>query len=190
VNIRRLSGFDASLLHLESREQPMTGCALWELDTSTLPAGYNFADFRDRLAKRLLAIPEFRMKLADSVLNLDTPVWVEDPDFDLDRHLHRIQLPAPGTSKELSSLVGRLIAERMDRSRPLWEMWVIEGLSGTDARFSGRVAVMHRMHHVLADGTTANDILARLCSIEADPLPPEPIAGVGSLSTRQIVFDG
>jgi diacylglycerol O-acyltransferase / wax synthase len=178
------------LLHLESREQPMTGCALWELDTSTLPAGYNFADFRDRLAKRLLAIPEFRMKLADSVLNLDTPVWVEDPDFDLDRHLHRIQLPAPGTSKELSSLVGRLIAERMDRSRPLWEMWVIEGLSGTDARFSGRVAVMHRMHHVLADGTTANDILARLCSIEADPLPPEPIAGVGSLSTRQIVFDG
>jgi diacylglycerol O-acyltransferase / wax synthase len=190
VNIRRLSGFDTSLLHLESREQPMTGCALWELDTSTIPGGYNFADFRDRLAQRLVAIPEFRMKLADSMLNLDTPVWVDDPDFDLDRHLHRIELPAPATSNELSSLVGRLIAERMDRSRPLWGMWVIEGLSGTDARFSGRVAVVHRMHHVLADGTTANDILARLCSTEADPRPPHPIDGIGNLSKRQIVLDG
>ncbi len=178
------------MLHLESREQPLTGCALWELDTSTLPGGYSFADFRARLSERLLAIPEFRMKLADSVLNLDTPAWVEDPDFDLDRHLHRVELPAPGTSDELSSLIGRLIAEHMDLGRPLWEMWVIEGLSGTDTRFSGRVAVMHRMHHVLADGNTANDILARLCSTEADPRPPEPIAGVGNPSKRQIVLDG
>ena len=168
----------------------MTGCALWELDISTMPGGYSFANFRDKLSQRLVAVPEFRMKLADSVLNLDTPVWVEDPDFDLDRHLHRVELPAPGTSHELSKLVARLIAERIDRSQPLWGMWVIEGLSGTDPRFSGRVAVMHRMHHVLADGTTANDILARLCSTEADPRPPEPIKGVGNPSKRQIVLDG
>lgn len=168
----------------------MTGCALWELDTSTMPGGYSFANFRATLAQRVAAVPEFRMKMADSPLNLDTPVWVEAPDFDLDRHLHRVVLPAPGTSDELSSLVGRLIAEQMDRSLPLWGMWVIEGLSGTDPRISGRVAVMHRMHHVLADGTTANDILARLCSTEADAAPPEPIAGVGTLSQRQIVVDG
>ncbi|MGA7050100.1 MAG: wax ester/triacylglycerol synthase family O-acyltransferase [Mycobacterium sp.] len=188
--MHRLSGFDASLLHLESSAQPMTGCALWELDTSTMPGGYSFANFRATLSERLVAVPEFRMKMADSALNLDTPVWVKDPDFDLDRHLHRVVLPAPGTSDELSGLVGRLIAEQMDRSQPLWGMWVIEGLSGTDPRISGRVAVMHRMHHVLADGTTANDILARLCSTEADPAPPEPVEGVGSLSKRQIIVDG
>lgn len=190
MTIHRLSGFDASLLHLESPSQPMTGCALWELDTSTMPGGYSFANFRATLSQRLVAVPEFRMKMADSALNLDTPVWVEDPDFDLDRHLHRVELPAPGSSDELSALVGRLIAEQIDRSRPLWGMWVIEGLSGNDSRISGRVAVMHRMHHVLADGTTANDILSRLCSTEADPAPPEPIEGVGTLSQRQIVVDG
>jgi diacylglycerol O-acyltransferase / wax synthase len=190
VDIHRLSGFDTSLLHLESPTQPMTGCALWELDMSTVPGGYSFANFRDTLSRRLVAVPEFRMKLTDSVMNLDTPVWVEDPDFDIDRHLHRIELPAPGTSNELSELVAQLMGERIDRTQPLWGMWVIEGLSGTDPRFSGRVAVVHRMHHVLADGTTANDILGRLCSTEANPPMPKYIAGVGRIPTRQYVLDG
>ncbi|WP_445166237.1 WS/DGAT/MGAT family O-acyltransferase [Mycolicibacterium sp. Dal123E01] len=190
MTIHRLSGFDASLLHLESEEQPMTGCALWELDTSTMPGGYSFEKFRDTMSGRLRAIPEFRMKLADSVLNLDTPVWVDDPDFDIDDHLHRVELPAPGTSRELSELLGRLHAERIDLSGPPWGMWVIEGLSGDDPRFSGSIAVMHRMHHILADGVVALAILSRLCSTEADAAPLEPIAGVGTVSDREIVLDG
>lgn len=186
----RLSGFDASMLPLETPIQPMTGCALWELDTSTVPGGYSFERFRDAMSARIPALPEFRMKLADSVLNLDTPVWVEDLDFDLDRHLHRIELPAPGTRRELSEVAGRLMSERLDRSRPLWDMWVIEGLSGADADFSGTVAVLHRMHHALGDGVAALDILSRLCSTEADAPVPVPRDGVGTVSKLEMALDG
>jgi diacylglycerol O-acyltransferase len=186
----RLSGSDASMLHLETPSQSMNGCGIWELDTSTMPGGYSFGSFREKLSARIPALPEFRMKLADSVLNLDTPVWVEDLDFDLDRHLHRIELPAPGGRRELSELVGRLMAERTDLSRPLWDMWVVEGLSGDDPDFSGSVAVVHRFHHVLGDGVAVRDMLARLSSTEADPPAPEAIDGVGTFSTRQIVLDG
>ena len=189
MKLSRLSGFDASTL-VDMRSQPMTGCALWELDMSTVPGGYSFERFRDALSARMPALPEFRMKLADSVLNLDTPVWVEDTEFDLDRHLHRVELPAPGDRPELMKFAGRLMAGRLDRDRPLWDMWVIEGLSGTCSDFSGRVAVMHRMHHVLGDGVSALDILSRLCGTEPDSPLPEPRDGVGVVGKWQIVFDG
>ncbi|MCT7659259.1 WS/DGAT/MGAT family O-acyltransferase [Mycobacterium deserti] len=186
----RLTGFDAGMLALEGPSQPLTGCALWELDTSTMPGGFSFERFRDMLLRRLVALPEFRMKLADSALNLDTPVWVDDPRFDPDQHLHLAHLPAPGGRRELADFVAARIAERMDRSRPLWEMWVIEGLSGDDEHFGGKVAVMHRFHHVLADGVTALDMLSRLTTTEADPPPPKALDGVGTVSTRAIALDG
>lgn len=186
----RLSGSDASMLHLASPSQSMNGCGIWELDTSTMPSGYSFGSFREKLSERISVVPEFRMKLADSVLNLDTPVWVEDPDFDLDRHLHRVELPAPGSRRELSEFVGHLMPQRTDLSQPLWDMWVIEGLSDDDPDFNGPVAVVHRFHHVLGDGVAVRDMLARLCSTEADPPAPETIDGVGTFSTRQIVLDG
>jgi WS/DGAT/MGAT family acyltransferase len=178
------------MLHLGTKSQPMNGCGIWELDTSTMPGGYSFGTFRERLSTRIPALPEFRMKLADSMLNLGTPVWVEDLDFDLDRHLHRIELPAPGGRRELSALVGRLMAEPTDLSRPLWDMWVVEGLSGDDPDFTGPVAVVHRFHHVLGDGVAVRDMLARLCSTEADPPAPKAVEGVGSFSRRQIALDG
>ena len=175
---------------VDMRSQPMTGCALWELDMSTVPGGYSFERFRDALSARMPALPEFRMKLTDSVFNLDTPVWEEDSEFDLDRHLHRVELPAPGGRAELMEFAGRLMAGRLDRDRPLWDMWVIEGLSGTCSDFSGQVAVMHRMHHVLGDGASALDTLSRLCGTEPDSPPPQPRDGVGVPGKRQIVLDG
>ena len=75
-------------------------------------------------------MPEFREKLADSRLNLDHPVWVEDEDFDVDRHLHRIGLPAPGGRRELAEICGHIASLPLDRSRPLWETWVIENVLG------------------------------------------------------------
>jgi WS/DGAT/MGAT family acyltransferase len=188
--MNRLTGFDAGMLALEGPSQPLTGCALWELDISTMPGGYSFERFRETLFGRLVALPEFRMKLADSALNLDTPVWVDDPDFNPDRHLHLVQLSAPGGSRELADFVAARIAEQMDRTRPLWEMWVLEGLSGDDPSFGGKVAVLHRFHHVLADGITALDMLARLSTTEADPEPPQARDGVGTVGTREIALDG
>lgn len=188
--MQRLSGSDTHNLRMETPEQPMTGCGLFMLDTSTMRGGYSFEAFRDKLSRQVVALPEFRMKLADSVLNLDNPVWVTDPHFDLDRHLHRVELPAPGGPRELSELAGRLVAERMDRDRPVWDMWVVEGLVGADPSSKADVAVILRMQHVLADGETALDIFSRLCSAEAEPPPPDPVDGVGTVSKRRIVLDG
>src|SRR6201991_5331895 len=88
--MERLSGLDASFLYIESGDQPLHVCSILELDTSTVPGGYTFDRLRDELASRITAVPEFRAKLADSQLNLDYPVWVDDDAFDLDRHLLRI----------------------------------------------------------------------------------------------------
>src|SRR3981189_3541354 len=88
----RLSGLDASFLYIESPTQPLDVCSILEPDTSTVPGGYTFDRLRGELASRIAAIPEFRAKLADSQLNLDYPVWVEDDAFDLDRHLLRLGL--------------------------------------------------------------------------------------------------
>lgn len=187
--MQRLSGYDASMLvHIPS--QPMTGCALWELDMSTVPGGFTFARFRDALSARMSALPEFRMTLADSVLNLGSPVWVEDSEFDLDRHLHRVELPAPGGRDELMEFAGRMMAGSLDHDRPLWDMYVIEGLSGDCPGFGGRVAVMHRMHHALGDGLRALDILSRLTSVQPDSPVPNALDGVGTVDKREIVLDG
>lgn len=93
--MQRLSGLDASFLYLETPSQPLHVCSILDADTSTMPGGYTFDKLRDELVVRIAAMPEFRDKLADSFFNLDHPVWVEDKDFDVDRHLHRIALPAP-----------------------------------------------------------------------------------------------
>ena len=172
--MHRLSGTDTNHLRMETPEQPMTACGMFMLDTSTMPSGYSFEAFRDKLSGQIAALPEFRMKLADSALNLDNPVWVDDPSFELDHHLHRVELPAPGGPRELSELAARLVAERMDRDRPVWDMWVVEGLVDADPGLKANVAVILRMQHVLADGPTALNIFSRLCSTQSDPAPPAP----------------
>ena len=102
--MQRLSGLDASFLYLETASQPLHVCSILELDASTIPGGYTFASMRDALSVRIKAMPQFREKLADNRFNLDHPVWVEDEDFDVDRHLHRIGLPAPGGRVELAEI--------------------------------------------------------------------------------------
>ena len=96
--MQRLSGLDASFLYLETPTQPLHVCSILELDTSTMPGGYSFDRLRDELALRIKAMPQFREKLADSPFNLDHPVWVDDNNFDVNRHLHRIGLPPPTPS--------------------------------------------------------------------------------------------
>src|SRR5690349_5808085 len=106
--MERLSGLDASFLYSESPSVPLHVCSIVELDTATMPGGYSFQRFRSRLASRIAALPELRAKLADSQLNLDHPVWIEDKDFDLARHVHRIALPSPGGRSELAEVCGHI----------------------------------------------------------------------------------
>lgn len=189
-NLQRLSGLDASFLYLETPSQPLHVCSILELDTSTMPGGYSFERLRNELALRIKAMPSFREKLANSFLNLDHPVWVEDEHFDIDRHLHRIGLPAPGGRAEISEICGHLASLPLDRSRPLWETWVIEGLDGTDPREGGRLGVMTKIHHAAVDGVTGADLMSQLCTMAPDAPPPDPVEGVGTTNQVRIALGG
>ena len=160
--MQRLSGLDASFLYLETPAQPLNVCSILELDTSTMPGGYTFDRLRDELSLRIKSMPQFREKLADSRFNLDHPVWVDDKDFDVDRHLHRIGLPAPGGRRELAEICGHIASLPLDRSRPLWEKWVIENVADTDAHEGGRLVVMTKVHHAGVDGVTGANMMSQL----------------------------
>jgi diacylglycerol O-acyltransferase len=188
--MQRLSGLDASFLYLETPSQPLHVCSILELDTSTMPGGYTFDRLRDELALRVKAMPQFREKLADSAFNLDHPVWVDDNNFDVSRHLHRIGLPPPGGRIELAEICGHIASLQLDRTRPLWEMWVIEGVAGTDAQQGGRLAVMTKVHHAAVDGVTGANLMSQLCSTEADAPAPDPVDGVGGANDFEIAITG
>ena len=188
--MQRLSGLDASFLYLETSDQPMHVCSIMELDTSTMPVGYTFDRLRDALSLRIRAMPQFREKLANSRLNLDHPVWVDDNNFDIDRHLHRIGLPPPGGRAELSEICGHIASLPLDRRRPLWEMWVIEGVAGTDCHRDGRIGVMIKVHHAGVDGVTGANLMSQLCTTEADAPAPDPVDGVGGASGWEIAAGG
>jgi diacylglycerol O-acyltransferase / wax synthase len=165
-------------------------CSIMELDTSTMPGGYTFDRLRDALSLRIKAMPEFREKLANSPLNLDHPVWVDDNNFDVDRHVHRIGLPPPGGRAELSEICGHIAGLPLDRRRPLWEMWVIEGVAGTDCHRDGRLAVMTKVHHAGVDGVTGANLMSQLCTTEPDAPAPDPVEGVGGGSGWEIAAGG
>jgi diacylglycerol O-acyltransferase / wax synthase len=187
---QRLSGLDASFLYLETPQQPLHVCSVLDVDTSTMPGGYTFDRLRDALAMRVKAMPEFRDKLADSPFNLDHPVWVEDKDFDVDRHLHRIGLPAPGGRVELGEICGHIASLTLDRTRPLWEMWVIENVAGTDAHSGGRLAVLTKVHHAAVDGVSGANLMSQLCATEPDAPPPDPVEGSGEANQFEIAARG
>ena len=161
----RLSGLDASFLYLESSTQLLHVCGLIVVDPSTVHGGYSFDTMLSELAERSQVVPEFRRKLHHVPLHLDHPVWVDDPDFDIDHHVHRMACPAPGGDRELSEVCAHIAGQPLDRSRPLWEMWVIEGLA------NGKVAIMSKMHHATVDGVSGANMIAHLCSLEPEAPP-------------------
>ena len=183
--MERLSGLDAFFLYLETPTQPLNVCCVLELDTSTMPRGYTYGRFRAALAQHVSAMPEFRMKLADNQLNLDHPVWVDDENFQLRRHVRRVGVPAPGGRRELAEICGYIAGLPLDRDRPLWDMWVLEGGARSNA-----VAVMLKVHHAVVDGVAGANLLAQLCSLQPDEPPPQPVRGAGGGTPLQIAVSG
>ncbi|PXY28079.1 WS/DGAT/MGAT family O-acyltransferase [Prauserella muralis] len=166
--MQRLSGLDASFLYLETSSQLLHVCGLLTLDPATVPGGYRFAELARRLDERVALVPAFRRKLYNPPLNLVHPGWVSDESFDLEHHLHRIAVPAPGGRAELAELCAHLAGQPLDRSRPLWEMYVIEGLA------DGGIAVLAKMHHASVDGVSGANLLSYLAGLGPDAPPPEP----------------
>jgi diacylglycerol O-acyltransferase len=160
-----LSGMDASFLHLETPESPMHVGSLHLID---LPPGYegDFAeDAKKYLSGRLHLASVFVRKLAMMPFDLANPVWVDDDDLDLDHHIHHVIMPRPGTMAQLERLVGRLHSSLLDRSRPLWEMHIIEGLQ------TGQVALYSKMHHAAIDGQAGVAVAKALFDISETPSP-------------------
>src|ERR1700758_1768571 len=124
----------------------------------------DFEEFKGVLAERIQTIPRCTQMLRTQPFDIGAPQWVDDPGFDLSRHVRRVALPRPGDDAELYRVVADVLERRLDRDRPLWECWVIEGLKGN------RWAILMKIHHCVADGISATRILSRLCDdINGDP---------------------
>ena len=160
-----LSGVDASFLHLETPEMPMHVGSLHLLD---LPAGYQgdfYEDVLKHVSERIHLASVFERKLAQMPFEMSNPVWVDDDDIDIEYHVRRIVLSKPGTMEQLQAYVGRLHSTLLDRSRPLWEMYVIEGLK------SGQMAFYAKVHHAAIDGQAGVALGKALYSLTPDPTP-------------------
>jgi WS/DGAT/MGAT family acyltransferase len=163
-----LSGMDASFLHLETPEMPMH---VGSLQIADLPEGYAgdyYEDVKRWMATRMHLAAVFQRKLALMPFDLANPVWVDDEDIDLDYHVRHVILPRPGTMAQLENYVARLHSSLLDRSRPLWEIYVIEGLN------TGQVAIYNKMHHAAIDGQAGVAITKALLSGSAVPPPTKP----------------
>ncbi|WP_132993103.1 WS/DGAT/MGAT family O-acyltransferase [Gordonia zhaorongruii] len=185
--MQRLSGLDASFLYLETPSQVMNVAAIMQVDPTTVPGGYTFDGLRNEMARRVTAIPSLRRKLSDSLANVDHPVWVEDDDFRIERHVHRIAIPSPGRVEEMAQMCGHLVGQVLDRKKPLWDLWVLEGME------DGKIALMLRMHHAGVDGATVADILGELATAAPEPpeLDPAKMAeSAGSASRRDMAVGG
>ena len=129
-------------------------------------------EFRDHIASRLHLVPRFRQKLRFVPFDQGRPVWVDDPHLNLDYHVRQSALPAPGSEEQLRNLAARIFSQQLDRSKPLWELWLVEGLDGN------RFAVVGKSHHALVDGISGVDITTVLFDVDKEP------AGTGSPPPR------
>ena len=181
--MQRLSGLDAAFLYLETPTMHMHVCFAAVLDPGTMPVPYSFDGLRDHIASRVPAIPPFCRILKETPLRVHHPVWVDDADFDIEQHVHRVELGTrkrPADLRALGHLAGAIASVPLDRSRPLWDLTVVERLE------EGRIGLVAKVHHSAMDGTAGLEILASLFDLEPRPLevaasgPTGPVGGVGS----------
>jgi WS/DGAT/MGAT family acyltransferase len=160
-NPDRLTGLDSSFLHLErdSAHMHVAGCSVF-----AGPAP-DYWELVDSIVSRLHLVPRYRQRLAFVPLEQGRPVWVDDPHFKAAYHVRHTALPRPGSDRELKRLAGRVFSQALDRSRPLWELWLVEGLA------DGRFALLSKTHHALVDGVSGVDIATVLFDTSPDPAP-------------------
>jgi diacylglycerol O-acyltransferase / wax synthase len=165
-HLDRLTPVDASFLHQEGHNSHM------HIGGLTLVEGPPPAmeEFLEQIRRRLHLVPRYRHKLAHTALDSGRPVWVDDPSFNLEYHVRHTALPAPGRWEQLQDLTARIFSQQLDRSKPLWEMWLIEGLE------QDRFALITKTHHSLIDGIAGVDLATVLFDLSPDP-PQIPHSG-------------
>jgi diacylglycerol O-acyltransferase / wax synthase len=162
----RLTGLDASFLHMENGGAHMHVAGLMLFDGEPPP----YERLLEMTESRLHVVPRYRQKLAFVPFGQGRPRWVDDPHLNLRYHIRRTSLPRPGTEAQLRSLAGRVFSQPLDRDKPLWEMWLVEGVE--DGPDGPRFAMLSKTHHALVDGISGVDIVSVL--FDATPDPPEP----------------
>ncbi len=183
--MERLSGLDASFLYLETPTLHMHVSMAAVFDPSTVKGGFSFERVRKLVSRRLVQVPVFRRRLVEVPFRLGHPYWVDDPAFDIDFHLRRAALPSPGGLKELGEFVGDVCSRPLDRTKPLWQMYIVEGLE------NGNFALVTKIHHSTIDGVSGAELLGQLFDISVDPAADveadEPAARRGIPSDAQLV---
>jgi diacylglycerol O-acyltransferase / wax synthase len=158
----RLSPLDSSFLHLEDRVSHMHIGSIAIFEGPEPP----FEKFVAMVEGKLPLVPRYRQLVREVPLELGRPVWVDDPDFNIDYHVRHTALPAPGGEEELRRLVGRVMSQQLDRTKPLWEIWVVQGLE------EGRWAMVAKTHHAMVDGVSGTELLAVIMDTSPQPSPP------------------
>jgi diacylglycerol O-acyltransferase len=157
----RLSPLDVSFLYMET---PTTAMHVGGVATFEPPAeGFDYDRLVDLISERIALVPRYRQRVKVVPGRLANPVWVDDQDFDVTYHVRRSALPRPGSDAQLRELVGRLMARQLDRNRPLWEIYLVEGLS------DGRVGIITKTHHAMVDGVSAVDIGTVMLDLTPEP---------------------
>lgn len=167
--MKQLGGIDATFLYMETPETPMHVAGLTLYEPPADLSGSFYDHFKEFFLSRMHLAPIFEKKLARTVLELDHPAWVDASEIDISYHLRRATLPAPGNWKQLEALVGDLHSTLLDRSRPLWQFTVIDGLE------DGNVAIYSKVHHAAVDGGAGMAIAAALYDMSPQPRKVKPL---------------
>ncbi len=165
--MQQLSAVDTSFLSIETATTFGHVASLTLYDGATFSPGTAYPSIRNHIADRLPLLEPFRRRLVEVPFGLDLPYWIRDPDFDLDFHVRHIAVPPPGDSEQLAELTARIIARPLDRGKPLWELYIIEGLE------SGDVAMLFKMHHATIDGKSGMELWQTLLTTDRDAPPIE-----------------
>ncbi len=166
----RLTGLDAAFLYAETPTHHMHVAIAAVFDPATVPGGYSFRRVRQLIRDRIPLAPVFQRRLVEVPLRLGHPVWIDDPEFDIDNHLRRAALPTPGGMRELADFSADVMSRQLHRDRPLWEMWIVEGLE------DGKIALVAKMHHSTIDGVSGAELLGVLFDFEPEPAETRPLA--------------
>ncbi len=166
--MQQLSGLDAAFLAMETSAVFGHVGSVCVLDPGTSPEPLTLERLQRVIASRLHLVPPFRRRLAEVPFGFDQPYWIEDPDFDIEYHVRELALPAPGDDRQLAEQASRLHARPLDRNRPLWEVYLIHGLSG------GRVAIYSKVHHAAIDGVSGGEMLTAVLDLRPEGRTVEP----------------
>jgi diacylglycerol O-acyltransferase / wax synthase len=161
--MERLSGLDSAFLSCETPAMHLHVAIAAVVDPDTMPGEYSFEQLKAFVAGRLVGEAAFRRRIVEVPFRLNHPIWVEDPNFDLDYHIRRHAVPTPGGPRELTELVGAIVGVPLDRSRPLWEIHVVEGL------YDGNIALVGKIHHAAVDGVSGAELFIHLFDLTPEP---------------------